>query len=126
MDFDRPVLRSVDVALDEVVTVTVELDANGERHFGQAEGSVDSTARARVVGEAILRALESVTGDGKFELVAVGTSSLDDVTIALAQVSEAGEPEVYVGSALVRRGDSVLATARAVLDALNRRLSLIN
>jgi hypothetical protein len=30
-----------------------------------------------------------------------------------------------VGSALIRRGDVVLATARAVLDALNRRLSLI-
>jgi hypothetical protein len=126
VDFDRAVLRSVDVALDEVVTVSVVLDANGQRHFGRAEGSVDSTARARVVGEAMLRALESVTGAGKFELVAVGTSTLDDVTIALAQVSEAGRPDVYVGSALIRRGDSVLATARAVLDALNRRLSLID
>ncbi len=125
MDFDRPVLRSVDVALDEVVTVSVVLDAHGQRHHGRAEGSVDATARARVVGEAVLRALESVTGDGKFELVAVGTSTLDDVTIALAQVSETGRPDVYVGSALIRRGDSVLATARAVLDALNRRLSLI-
>ena len=126
MDFERPVLRSLDVGLDEVVTVSVVLDANGERHFGQAEGSIDSTARPRVVGEAVLRALESVTGDGKFELVAVGTSSLDDVTIALAQVSEEGRSEVYVGSALIRRGDSVLATARAVLDALNRRLSLVD
>lgn len=126
MDFERPVLRSLDVGLEEVVTVSVVLDANGERHFGEAEGSVDSAARPRVVGEAVLRALESVTGDGKFELVAVGTSSLDDVTIALAQVSEEGRSEVYVGSALIRRGDSVLATARAVLDALNRRLSLID
>lgn len=125
VDFDRPVLRSVDVALDDVVTVSVVLEAEGQQHHGRAEGSVDTTARARVVGEATLRALESLTGTAKFELVAVGTSTLDDVTIALAQVTETGKSEVYVGSALIRRGDSVLATARAVLDALNRRLSLI-
>jgi hypothetical protein len=55
--------------------VTVELEADGSRHQGQAEGAVDTTARARVVGEATLRALESVIGTGKFELAAVGTST---------------------------------------------------
>lgn len=125
VDFERPVLRSVDVDLDEVVTVTVELEADGSRHQGQAEGSIDTTARARVVGEATLRALESVIGTGKFELAAVGTSTLDEITIALVQVNEAGTTDAYVGSALIRRGDVVLATARAVLDALNRRLALI-
>lgn len=64
-------------------------------------------------------------GTGKFELAAVGTSTLDEITIALVQVNEAGTADAYVGSALIRRGDVVLATARAVLDALNRRLSLI-
>jgi len=125
VDFERPVLRSVDVDLGDVVTVTVELDADGSRHRGQAEGAIDTTARARVVGEATLRALESVIGTGKFELAAVGTSTLDEITIALVQVNEAGAADAYVGSALIRRGDVVLATARAVLDALNRRLSLI-
>ena len=125
VDFERPVLRSVDVDLGDVVTVTVELDADGSRHRGQAEGAIDTTARARVVGEATLRALESVIGTGKFELAAVGTSTLDEITIALVQVNEAGTADAYVGSALIRRGDVVLATARAVLDALNRRLSLI-
>ena len=125
VDFERPVLRSVDVDLGDVVTVTVDLDADGSRHRGQAEGAIDTTARARVVGEATLRALESVIGTGKFELAAVGTSTLDEITIALVQVNEAGTADAYVGSALIRRGDVVLATARAVLDALNRRLSLI-
>lgn len=125
VDFERPVLRSVDVDLGDVVTVTVELDADGSRHRGQAEGAIGATARARVVGEATLRALESVIGTGKFELAAVGTSTLDEITIALVQVNEPGTADAYVGSALIRRGDVVLATARAVLDALNRRLALI-
>ncbi|HEX2153278.1 MAG TPA: hypothetical protein VHL52_04810 [Acidimicrobiia bacterium] len=125
MDIDRPVLRSVDVEPGDVVAVAVVLEAEGRQHRGRAEGAMDSTSRARVVGEATLRALESVTGAAKFELAAVGTSTLDDVTIALVQVSEPGRPDVYVGSALIRHGDTVLATARAVLDALNRRLALI-
>lgn len=118
-------LRSVDVEPGDVVTVSVVLEAEGREHSGRAEGSIDPTSRARVVGEATLRALESVTGAAKFELAAVGTSTLDDVTIALVQVTEPGHPDVYVGSALIRHGDVVLATARAVLDALNRRLALI-
>ncbi|CAN5866816.1 hypothetical protein BH23ACT5_BH23ACT5_04850 [soil metagenome] len=127
MDFDRPVLRSVDVDLGELATVSVILEAEGVEHLGQAEGSVDPSARARVVGEATLRALESVTGSSiSFDLTAIGTSSLDGMTIALAQVREQARTDVYVGSALIRQGDSVLATARAVLDALNRRLTLIH
>lgn len=125
VDFDRPVLQSVDVELGDTVLVSVVLESDAVEHLGQAEGSVDSTARARVVGEATLRALESILGEAKFALAAVGTSTLDEATIALVQVREVGRDEVYVGSALIRRGDAVLATARAVLDALNRRLALI-
>lgn len=101
------------------------LEADGRQHEGRAEGASDASARARVVGEATLRALESITDSVRFELAAVGTSALDEVTIALVQVRESGGPDIYVGSAVVRRGDAVLATARAVLDALNRRLAFI-
>ncbi|HJR92737.1 MAG TPA: hypothetical protein VJ938_09885 [Acidimicrobiia bacterium] len=125
MDYDRPVLRSVDVELGDSVVVSVVLDADGREHHGRAEGAAHHSARARVVGEATLRALESVTGSARFELSAVGTSTMDGVTIALVQVAEPSRPDVYVGSALIRQGDMVLATARAVLDALNRRLTLI-
>ena len=125
MDLDRPVLKAVDVELGDLVTVSVQLESQGRIHLGTAEGSIDQSARARVVGEATLRALESMTGSASFDLAAVGTSSLDGVAMALAQVKEPGVPDVYVGSALVRQGDAVLATARAVLDALNRRLSVI-
>lgn len=125
MEFDRPVLQAVDVHLEDVVSVTVVLSSDGQEFTGEAEGAIDASSRARVVGEATLRALESMTGEAKFELSAVGTSTLDDVTIALVQVEEPGRPENYVGSALIRHGDVVLATARAVLDALNRRLAFL-
>lgn len=125
MEFDRPVLQAVDVHLEDVVSVSVVLSSDGQEFKGEAEGAIDASSRARVVGEATLRALESMTGEAKFELSAVGTSTLEDVTIALVQVEEPGRPENYVGSALIRHGDVVLATARAVLDALNRRLAFL-
>lgn len=126
MDVDRPVLSSVDVELGERVQVTVTLEAAGREHVGRSEGSADEAARARVVGEATLEALGSVTGTGHgFDLSAVGTSTLEGVTMALVQVRERETSDLYVGSALIRQGDAVLATARAVLDALNRRLALI-
>lgn len=125
MDFDRPVLRSVDVELGDLVTVSVILDINGEEYLGQATGSIDQSARARVVGEATLRSLEAGTGSIRFELAAVGTSRLEGATIALVQVVEVGRSDAHVGSALIRQGDTVLATARAVLDALNRRLTAL-
>lgn len=118
-------LRAVDVHLEDVVSVTVVLASGGQEYRGEAEGAIDGASRARVVGEATLRALEALTGVAKFELTAVGTSTLEDVTIALVQIEEPGQEDQYVGSALIRRGDVVLATARAVLDALNRRLAFL-
>lgn len=126
MDFDRPVLKKVDVELGDLVTVTVALEAAGVVYEGHAQGVIDEAARARVVGEATLGALASLVGSDRFELAAVGTTRLDDVTVALVQVVENDGDASFVGSAMVRRGDTVLATARAVLDALNRRLALLH
>ena len=114
----------MDVALGDHVTVSIVLESEGHEYRGYAEGSADVAHRSRVVGEATLRALEAMTAS-KFDLIAVGSSNLDGVTIALVQIAEPGRDDAYVGSALIRQGDAVLATARAVLDALNRRLTLI-
>jgi hypothetical protein len=125
VEITRPVLKSVDVHLGDVVTVSVTLSTSDGTRIGTAEGSIDPAARARVVGEATLRALESLIGESTFELVAVGTTTMEGMTVALVQVKETTNGECYVGSALVRQGDAMLATARAVLDALNRRLAAI-
>lgn len=125
MDIDRPVLRSIDVALEDQVTVTVSLEINGHEYRGQASGSPDESHRPRVVGEATLRALESALGDTHFTLAAVAKTSFDGAHLALVQVTESARPEAHVGTALIREGDSVLATARAVLNSVNRRLSVL-
>jgi hypothetical protein len=77
-----------------------------------------------LVGEATLRSLEELSGGAsRFDLTAVGTTDLGPVKIALAQVREAGWSDYLIGSALIREGDAGTATAKAVLDALNRRIS---
>jgi hypothetical protein len=50
----------------------------------------------------------------------VATSDLGNLKIALAQVHQDGQE--LVGSAIVRGGDPAVATAKAVLDAVNRLL----
>lgn len=57
-----------------------------------------------------------------FELLAVATSDLGSESVALAQVRLDGS-DVLVGSALEREADPGLAAARAVMDAVNRRLT---
>ncbi len=59
VEFDRPVLQAVDVHLEDVVSVTVVLASDGQEFKGEAEGAIDASSRARVVGAATLRALES-------------------------------------------------------------------
>jgi len=59
------------------------------------------------------------------DLAAVATQELGIARIALAQVDIGNMEERLVGSALIRNDDPSLATVRAVLDALNRRLSLL-
>lgn len=103
------------------VTVTVGL--GDDVHAGTAEGSGETSQRARLVGEATLRAVESLSSDDlDLELTAVATTDLGPVRIALAQVREAGWSDYLIGTALVRDGDAAAATAKAVLDALNRRI----
>ena len=122
---DRPYLATIDQHLEEgVVTVTVTLGLTDTVHVGSADGVSDPQQRARVVGEATLKAVESTLGGGtRFDLTAVGTTDLGPVRIALVQVREEGHGDYLIGSALIRGGDPVTATAKAVLDALNRRLA---
>lgn len=121
----RPFLATLEQTLDgDRVRVDVTLGFAGETHVGSAEGSANSNHRARVVGEATLRAIERLSGDlAEFDLSAVATSDLGPVRIALAQVRESGWSDYLIGSSLVRDGDAATATAKAVLDAVNRRIA---
>ncbi|MEX2280678.1 MAG: hypothetical protein WEA76_11410 [Acidimicrobiia bacterium] len=120
----RPFLATIEQTQDgDRVRVEITIGFAGEVHRGTAEGVADPHHRARVVGEATLRAIEHLTGDlAEFDLSAVATSDLGPVRIALAQVRQAGWSDYLIGSSLVRDGDSATATAKAVLDAVNRRI----
>jgi len=125
-DTQRPFLATIDQTQDgDRVRVEITIGFAGEVHLGVAEGTADAPHRPRVVGEATLRAIEHLSGDlATFDLSAVATSDLGPVRIALAQVRESGWSDYLIGSALVRDGDAATATAKAVLDAVNRRIML--
>jgi len=107
---------------DGRVRVEVVLGRGSETFTGTADGAATPSQRARLVGEATLNAVTAAVGMGPFDLTAVGTADLGPVRVALAQVRDPGWSDYLVGSALLRDGDRATATAKAVLDALNRRL----
>jgi len=124
---DRPLLAMIDEepAADEV-RVTVVLGWQDKAFEGEAVGGPDPSLRPRLVGEATLRAIERVV-EGRLilDLTAVGTTDLGDAHVAMAQVHMDTTPDGLVGSALIRESDPSKATARAVLDAINRKLDTI-
>lgn len=106
--------------------VTITLTYHDAEYSGHAMGSASVSARPRIVGEATLRAVENVTGGAlQLTLDAIATTDLGESRVAMAQVGLLGSTEPLVGSALVQTSDSATATVKAVLDALNRRMSQV-
>ncbi len=123
----RPLLAMIDEEdTGAEARVTVVLGWDDKAFEGEAIGRPDESSRPRLVGEATLRAIELVAeGRVILDLTAVGTTSLGDSQVAMAQVSLDTGPDGYVGSALIRESDPSKATARAVLDAINRQLESV-
>ena len=123
----RPLLAMIDE--DETGTearVTVVLGWDDKAYEGEAVGESDESLRPRLVGEATLRAVERVAeGRVMLDLTAVATTSLGESQVAIAQVTVDTGPDGYVGSALMHESDPSKATARAVLDAINRQLESV-
>lgn len=124
---NRPAIVQIDEhTTDEETTVTISLSWQDEHFFGTASGSPEDSSRARLVGEATLRAVEEVTEQRiSLQLEAVATTELGETQIAMAQVLMDGVPVPLVGSALLTEHDATAATVRAVLDALNRSLEQV-
>jgi hypothetical protein len=121
---NRPAIVQIDEhTTDEEATVTISLSWQDEHFFGSATGSPDAGSRARLVGEATLRAVEAVSENRiALQLEAVATTELGETQIAMAQVIMDGVPVPLVGSALLDQHDATTATVKAVLDAINRQL----
>lgn len=125
LDDDRPVLMGVhEIPEGARTTVAVTLRWHTEEYVGTATGPAAPSARLRLVGEASLRAVEDILGDDALALDSIGAPGIGMRTVIVAVVVATGTrgEEVSVGSAL-STGDDSEAAVRAVLDALNRRIS---
>jgi hypothetical protein len=102
----------------------VTLGWHGEEYVGTATGPAAQSARHRLVGEAALRAIEDLLPGEALALDAVGAPTIGMRTVMVVVVVSTGErgEEVSVGSAL-SHGDDSETVVRAVLDALNRRIT---
>ena len=122
---DRPAIKGVhEIPEGTRTTVAVTLAWHGEDYVGTATGPAAGSARMRLIGEAAVRAVESLLPGDVFALDSVGAPVIGMRTIMVVVVVSTGErgEEVAVGSA-ISQGDDSEATVRAVLDALNRRIS---
>jgi hypothetical protein len=124
MYLERPALATIEEKVEgDKVGIEVTLAFGGRAFIGASNGEADHVHRPRLVGEATLRAVELVSGGRlQFDLAAVGTTDLGPARIALAQVHEQGWSDYLIGSALIRQNDPSSATAKAILDAVNRRV----
>ena len=121
---DRPAIIGVhEIPEGTRTTVAVTLRWHNEEYVGTATGPAAPAARLRLVGEAALRASESIIAVDALALDAIGAPNVGmrPVTIAVVVSTGARGEEVSVGSAL-GTGDDSEAAVRAVLDAVNRRI----
>jgi hypothetical protein len=124
---ERPAIVRIDERADDAeARVVITLGYQDEEYAGEATGPPAGEVRPRIVGEATLRAVESVTrGRIHLSLAAVATTGLGSIQVAMAQIEVGETHETMVGSALLGENDQTAATVRAVLDALNRRISTL-
>jgi hypothetical protein len=123
-DEDRPAIMGVhEIPEGARTTVAVTLGWHGDEYVGTATGPAAQSARLRLVGEAALRAIETLLPGDALALDSIGAPSIGMKTVIVAVVVATGDEgeEITVGSALSSGDDSETAV-RAVLDALNRRI----
>lgn len=122
----RPALAQYEEDIrDDEAHVRVVLAWGEDMFEGATVGSVASSARPRLIGEATLRAVEAISaGKLELDLAAVATTDLGASRIAIAQVNSTLAAGALVGSAVIHENSPEKATARAVLDAINRHLEM--
>ncbi|MDQ1396849.1 MAG: hypothetical protein QOG64_2108 [Acidimicrobiaceae bacterium] len=129
-----PILEDDRVVVDSVVSVRsgvgcvveVTLRRGAERVTGSAEGTVATTAMMRLVAQATLSGLRQLLpAADRADVETASVLRLGERSVALATVVIVVPPyeEVMAGSAMVRAAGDHDAIARAVLDAVNRRLT---
>jgi hypothetical protein len=128
-DDDRVVVEGVlTVRSGLTCSAEVTLERNEERVKGKAEGTLASSAVLRIVAQATLDALRQVEpGAARADVETAMIVRLGERSVAMVTVVLVRPPyeEVMAGAAVVRAAGDHDAVARAVLHAVNRRLSQI-
>ena len=127
MSRSRPAFTNMEFSDDAVeTTAEIILEWRGRVWHGTATGPGDAVHRQRLVGEAALDAVHRLCEPGiTLDLTGVAATDLGGLTMAVAQVEMHPSGNRYSGSAIAREGSVEDATVRAVLDAMNRSLSLM-
>lgn len=118
-------VRAVNVeATDSMTRVNVAVERGDDEGRGDVSGPPVASLLPRLAADAALAAvrdLEPLSAPLAVEMAALNELGVRRVaTVAIVSAGHAGD-EVLTGSAVVR-SDDASAVARAVLDALNRRL----
>lgn len=125
----RVVLRSIAADQHDHRTVLrVTLDAGERELVGSASGSLASTARLRIAALATmdaLRQLMPIADCADVETATLVRSTEREVAIVNIVFGLGDHEEVVSGSAVVREAGEIDAVVRAVLDATNRRLPML-
>lgn len=124
----RPRLQHVTYKVaDGEATATVFLEDEGTPFQGAASASAESAVPEALAAQATLRALMQLSGEGyQMSLQTAETVQIGGrrILIALVALAVPGGEELLIGTTFVR---DLLeeAGARAALDAVNRRLTVI-
>ena len=125
---ERPILATIEsLQTGSLQTVTVVLAYRDLTHAGSAEGAADIRFddKLLLVSEAVAKAVEDgVENSWTLEVRAVGMGQVGTEAVCLAQVADLDAGDILFGIAGVGQDDIEKAMARAVLDAVNRRLIL--
>lgn len=126
--FPRVLVKGIGVARDGLrYSVEVALERDGERYLGTAEGSTASAVLPTTAARAALAALAHLLPPAvHLDLEAVTIERLGVRRFAAVSLALLSPPleELLLGCAPVRAAGDEDAVARAVLDAINRRVAL--
>jgi hypothetical protein len=122
---EEPRARLIDltVNLEDHPSVDVVIEWKGQRLRGRGHGRATSGGRSYASAEAVADAMKplldtDVVIEGLYE-----ADASDGLNVLVAAVRVGGER--FVGAVVAEKGDEDVSGARAVLDALNRRLPQI-
>ena len=125
----RVILRSIAADQHDHRTVMRVTLAAGDRELvGTASGSLSSSARLRLAALATLDALSqamSIAEAADVETAVLVRSTEREVAVVNVIFGLSDHEEAVSGSAVVREAGEIDAVVRAVLDATNRRLPML-